>query len=370
MPNNGTTTSGINGTTTISTVISSGAANATTSSNGTIITFPSASSTMNVTSLSTTVELTSTPSIASDFTFVTGSSLLVATTSSSTPSATATDPDQPATTLSILPQSTTAAADSTPTQPVLPNNIPWQILPPTGAHPGDGDLGGYTEISLLFDTALNWLFVATNQNSSSEIFAWMPPILQTLLQTTWNGWIPSDSVDTLAQQLRVASSPFYTALPSPYKDLAVHVVPSFPVETANNDGTPGSGSGSSSDTTGASSSSKTREDAIIGVISSLGAIALLILAFLVFRAVKQRRELAHRRLSDPGQNAEFIGAPPEDHEFDRDSVGGQRRRSFYYAADSLRSAQPTAAEDPFNPGMRERRPPIGAPILRDNTMNW
>ena len=196
-----------------------------------------------------------------------------------------------------------------------------------------------------------------------------------LLQTEFLAWIPKDAVDTLAQQLKVTSSAFYTALGAPYSDLASHVVSSFPVETTS--GSDGSGTGNTgSSSVGTSASSKTRENAIIGVVTSLGAITLLILAFLVYRAIKQRRELAHRRLSDPHQN-DFIGAPPDNHEFDRDSVGGQRRRSFYYAADSLRGfaehsapVPSAAAEDPFNPGMRERRPVIGTPILRDNTMNW
>ncbi|EIW59610.1 uncharacterized protein TRAVEDRAFT_121219, partial [Trametes versicolor FP-101664 SS1] len=396
-----------NDTTTFS---ASGNATTTTASNGTVISFPSiTSASMNFTSLSTsTIPLTSTPSVNSEFTFVTQSSLFIAPTSSSTPTTTATDPDTPVTTLSISPVSS-QAADTKPTAPALPTNLPLQIFPAEGSHPGDPDLSNYSLISILFDSALNWKFVAQNSTSSSQIFAWMSPILQTalnltqsqiktyelkvyapsdytgpddiaLLQTMWLGWIPGQTVDDLAQQLKVTSSLFYTALPSPYKDLAEHVVSSFPVTNApGSTSTDTNSGGSSGASSSASSSSKTREDAIIGVVSSLGAIALLILAFLVFRAVKQRRELAHRRLSDaPGQN-EFIGAPPEeDHEFDRDSVGGQRRRSFYYAADSLRGAEPQApvqqvpaySEDPFNPTMRERRPPIGAPILRDNTMNW
>lgn len=260
-------------------------------------------------------------------------------------------------------------------------------------------MGGYTGVSLLFDSGLNWNFVVNNENSSSQIFAWMSPILQAalslppdqvktyqlrvhvpddykstddmnLLETMWLGWVPSDSVDLLAQQLKVTSSAFYTALSSPYSDLAKHIVSSFPVRSVATDNTGTNGGSSEAESSGATGSSKTREDAIIGVVSSLGAITLLILAFLVFRAVKQRRELAHRRLSDPHEH-DFIGAPPADHEFDRDSVGGQRRRSFYYAADSLRGAEShEVTEDPFNPGMRERRPVIGTPILRDNTMNW
>ena len=196
-----------------------------------------------------------------------------------------------------------------------------------------------------------------------------------LLQTMYLAYIPSDDVEPLAQQLKVASSQFYTALPTPYSELSAHVVSSFPVTSVPDTSSSSSGSSGSSGSSSGSSSSKTREDAIIGVVSSLGAITLLILAFLVARAVKQRRALAHRRLSDP-REAEFVGAPPADHEFDRDSVGGQRRRSFYYAADSLRSMgeHSPSADDPFNPqagaGMRERRPVIGTPILRDNTMNW
>ncbi|KAI0629860.1 hypothetical protein C8Q77DRAFT_1220048 [Trametes polyzona] len=380
--------------------------NSTVISTGTVISFPSITATnMSFTSLSTST-IAATPSVNSEFTFVTQSSLFLATTPSSSVAPTVSNPDEPTASFTVTPLSS-AAADSKPTQAPLPSNIPLEIFPATGSQPGDPDLVGYSEISILFDSALNWKFVVQNSTSSSQIFAWMTPILLTsltlassqvktwklmyfrpddytgpediqLLQTKWLGWIPSDSVDDLAQQLKVTSSAFYTALPSPYKDLAAHVVSSFPVVDAP--GVSDSSGGSSAATSSGSSSSKTRENAIIGVVSSLGAIALLILAFLVFRAVKQRRELAHRRLSDPHQT-EFIGAPPEDHEFDRDSVGGQRRRSFYYAADSLRGAEQQQqqqqnasgaaySEDPFNPTMRERRPPIGAPILRDSTMNW
>lgn len=100
------------------------------------------------------------------------------------------------------------------------------------------------------------------------------------------------------------------------------------------------------------------------------------LAFLVVRALKQRRDLAHRRLSDAPQGGDmYVGARPENQDFDRDSVGGQRRRSFYYAEDSLRDGIPVGAgENVSEAGMRERRPVnanmIGTPVLRDNTMNW
>ncbi|RPD56166.1 hypothetical protein L226DRAFT_583364 [Lentinus tigrinus ALCF2SS1-7] len=378
------------------------------SSNGTIISLPSVtSSSIAFNTTSTSFSLSVTPSINSQFTFVTDTSLAVASQPSSTgtPTSSLTDPDEPTTTFTVNPSS---AADTKPTQAPLPSGLPTQIFPAEGSKPSDPDLSGYSLISLLFDSGLNWEFVVKNTNSSSQIFAWMSPLLQAslsltadqvktyqlrvhvpddyksaadigLLETMWLAWIPNQSVDVLAQQLKVLSSAFYTALSSPYSDLAKHVVSTFPVTsvstTTDNGSGSGSGSGSSdASSSGASSSSKTRENAIIGVVTSLGAITLLILGFLVFRAIKQRRELAHRRLSDPHEQ-EFVGAPPDDHEFDRDSVGGQRRRSFYYAADSLRTAQDhnatgAVSEDPFNPNMRERRPVIGTPILRDNTMNW
>lgn len=201
------------------------------------------------------------------------------------------------------------------------------------------------------------------------------------LSTLFLAYIPSDQVDTLAQQIRAEQSQFYTRLAPPYSTLAHHVVASFPVDAASASGAPGSSpvdssnGNSSADTESTSSSSKTREDAIIGVVSSLGAITLLVLAFLVVRAVKQRRELAHRRLSDQSAADQYVGARPENQDFDRDSVGGARRRSFYYAEDSLRGfegARPAGDADVS--AMRERRPVnanmISTPVLRDNTMAW
>lgn len=195
------------------------------------------------------------------------------------------------------------------------------------------------------------------------------------LETMYLAYIPTGQVNALAQQLLVKTSEFYTALGSPYDQLANHVIPSFPIDTVQAPGgTPAnpSNNDTSGNATSSSGSSKTREDAIIGVVSSLGAVTLIVLAFLVVRAVKQRRALAHRRLSDPsggaGDERDFVGARPNGQEFDRDSVGGQRRRSFYYAEDSLRGYEDNEQT------MRERRPVnaqmIGAPVLRDNTMNW
>ena len=140
-----------------------------------------------------------------------------------------------------------------------------------------------------------------------------------------------------------------------------------------------SSGGGEPDTSSATSSkaSNARLDAIIGVCSALGGIALMILGFLLYRNFKRRREMAHRRLSDPVVSE---GVPAPGHQFDRDSVGGQRRRSFYFAEDSLRGYVQAPVNDEVYDhrtpagGMRERRTivpgTISAPILRDNTLNW
>lgn len=190
------------------------------------------------------------------------------------------------------------------------------------------------------------------------------------LLTTWEGYVPADLVSTLASLISNGKSIFYTGQSSSIATaLAACVDPSMAL-----DAIPGPTPGGSSSSGSSSSGSSVRQDAIIGVVSSLGAIAIMIIAYVGYTAYRRRRALAHRRLSD---NA-YVGVRPEGQEFDRDSVGGQRRRSFYYAEDSLRGYQSTRAEeggyDHHVTNMRERRTiqpgAISTPILRESTMNW
>ncbi|KZT67093.1 hypothetical protein DAEQUDRAFT_673955 [Daedalea quercina L-15889] len=391
------------------------------STSSAVISFPSqnTSTSLSFTSLSTLTSTTSysriTPSQNSQ-TFLTQTTLILASSSSSSspPSSSLTDPDQPTSTSSI--PSTIVSASASPSQAALPANLPVRIYPSTQAQPDDID-GDYTLISLLYKSSLNWVTVANNTESSAQIFEWMPTILQYALNvsesqvqqyalqpwepetytgpededellTVWLAYIPSDQVNNLAEQIKVPTSSFYTALVSPYSTLAEQVDPSFQVDSVSVSGTGGSSSGSGSNTgssssnaasSSGSSASETRKNAIIGVVTSLGAVALIALAFLSIRAIKKRRELAHQRLAEPADM--YDGSRPDGQEFDRDSVGGQRRRSFYFAADSLRGfsevANSAAAFDQRvspDSGMRERRGvmpgAISTPILRENTMNW
>lgn len=190
-------------------------------------------------------------------------------------------------------------------------------------------------------------------------------------------YIPSDQVSALAAQIKVKSSAFYTGSSGIGAALAERVDSSFAINSVSNPNAGTSGnSGSGNTSSSSSASSKTRQDAIIGVVSALGAIALAILGLLLYRSWKRHQDLSHRRLSDTGA----VGARPEGREFDRDSLGGQRRRSFYYAEDSLTGGQGGGSDDHYDyrtspeGNTRERRPilpgTISTPYLQQSSMNW
>ncbi|KAJ7619053.1 hypothetical protein B0H17DRAFT_964927, partial [Mycena rosella] len=262
----------------------------------------------------------------------------------------------------------------------------------------------------LFDGYLDWDFVCTSSVSSTQLFAMMPLILATaigtssdevktfalqvripdtytstddksLLQTLFLAYIPLDSVDTLQLALKSKNSLFYTGVNNDVATaLASHIVSAFALNSVA-DPDPSSGQGSASDSAqGAMSQSKTRQDAIIGVVTALGVIAVLVLIFLAFRRSAAARSSRITALSDPPDMA--AGARPDGREFDQDSVGGQRRRSFYFAEDSLRGFQGERPEDNAqydsrnggSPNMMQRRnvmpAAISAPILQQSSMNW
>ncbi|KAF9809588.1 hypothetical protein IEO21_07359 [Rhodonia placenta] len=414
------TSSGLSSTASLNATSSASAsANA---SSSVIISFPSSassSSSFSFSSLSTITsssasfsKFTATPSFESQFSYVTESTLILASptsTFSSSSVSSQTNPDQPTSTFSFASQSVSATAS--PTAAPLPTWLPTTIVPPTQLDIAEIP-NNYTAVNILFQNTLNWALVANNTESSGQIFEWMPTlvasslgistldVMQYALQvyqpdtytgpddasqllTLWVAYVPTNQVSSLAQQLKDKNSQFYTGFNPPYSTLAAQVDAAFSVNSGSAPPAGGSGGGGSSNNGGSSgsSASKTREDAIIGVVTSLGAITLIILAFLVARAVKQRRALAHQRLAEPIDPG-YDGARPDGQEFDRDSLGGQRRRSFYYAADSLRgfsemsNAAAATYESSAGPdgGMRERRTVapgmISTPVLRDNTMNW
>ena len=346
---------------------------------------------------------------------------------SRTTASTLSDPDQEVTDIALSELAPTAA--TTFSVAPLPTGLPNKIYPVNRLSPNT-DLEGLTLISILFSSALNWPFVVGDSRSSSQLFAWVPVLITNALEvdptavktyalqvyipttyrspsdatdlgTMWLGYVPSDMVDELASLIKAKNSRFYTAAPNQVaRALAQHVNSGFSLRSVpdpNAGGSPGGGGGGSQ--SGATSDgSKSRQDAIIGVVSALGAIAVIVLVFLVYRSLKRRQEMAHRRLSDPPTAADLAGYRQQGHDFDQDSIGGQRRRSFYFAEDSLRGTQAQDEsysylqhqQQPYQGGgygataygggngqqqMSQRRGVpqggvISAPILRESSMNW
>ena len=349
-----------------------------------------------------------TPPPQSQFSFVTESSLLLSqmsTTSSGQVSLT--NPDAPTTTISVQP----TAPQS------LPTNLPSRIYPFGGAT-NNAVNSTVSLVSLLFDNDLSWSFVVNNQDSAGQLLSWTPFLITSALGlsqnqvqtyclqvfipsdyagpqdaskllTNWLGYMPNDMIDVLANELMVKASAFYTSAPMPYVELAQHVNTAYAIQLTQPNVIPGSGninSGGSNGSGSNNSSSNTKKNVIIGVVASLGGVTVLILAVLVVRSYKKRQELAHRRLSDP--NVPNDPYPERDgRDFDQDTVGGQRRRSYYFAEDSLRGYQEVPQAGPSTlqvnaahtfmsspEQMRERRPVapavISAPVLQQSSLNW
>src|SRR5437870_4244464 len=123
-------------------------------------------------------------------------------------------------------------------------------------------------------------------------------------------------VDTLAAEIKAKNSAFYTGSTGVSGELAARVVAGFAINSVPDPKAVGA-SGPSAGLSSASKQAKVRQDAIIGVVTTLGAIAIIILLVLAFRSLSRRRELAHRRLSEPPGGA-YIGARPSGQDFDQD----------------------------------------------------
>lgn len=192
------------------------------------------------------------------------------------------------------------------------------------------------------------------------------------LGTLWCGYIPTADVDILSQDILAKQSAFYTGSDDPVAlSLARHVEPGFMILSVSD---PSSDNAGGLNPSSSGDGRKSRQDIIVGVVTSLGGIALLVFGFLAYRMMASRA-VAHRRLSD-SPDADQAGVRPEGQDFDQDSVGGARRRSFYYAEDSLRGFQGEGQDELAGPSaMTQRRTIlpgtlISAPILRENTLNW
>ncbi|KAH7336872.1 hypothetical protein B0J17DRAFT_695498 [Rhizoctonia solani] len=310
-----------------------------------------------------------------------------------------TDPD------AVMTTSASTTQAGTPTTTVaFPSALPTRIVPLVGGVNPERDadqLKGYSLISLLFNSQLNWAFVTQHAEATGQLFAYTPVMiqnalglsadqvktfaLQALTPSTFTGdaseirtmflaYIPSDQVDNLAAQLRAKQSPLYvsqtTTIPA---QLASLLDPSLPVNAVSTGSsgttTPNSGGNGSSGSNGQASTEanqdRTRRDAIIGVCTAFGVVFAAVIGFFLFKKAQRKREQAHRPISPMYEHART----PE-----------ERPRSFFFAEDSLRGYQSGGAHavtDEYNyrQAPSHRRVPIqtsaiSAPVLRESSLNW
>lgn len=129
-------------------------------------------------------------SIDSQYQFITASSFLIAPTPTTTTlPATLTDPDAALSTVSLQAGATAV----TLTAGVIPSNIPMFITPPADENPVPlgTSLDGYTQISILFQMTVNWVWVLDSPETAAQILAYIPPLITTSLNTD------SDSLRTV-----------------------------------------------------------------------------------------------------------------------------------------------------------------------------
>ena len=269
------------------------------------------------------------------------------------------------------------------------------------------------------------------------------------LGTVFLGYIPKDSVTTLQSQLLTKNSELYKGSTGVPKQIAQFIDGTFPVTAVNLDtpvvGTT-TGSGSTSNGSGSNgssdsgNSSESRRDAIIGVCAAFGAVLCGVVGWWAWQSWKRKQDAANRRLTyqstgagDMSQLGGGYGATTQG-AYGATAVGGgagmasygqtlspfddnmaaprrasrdpfmdgqgslngseesddwdSRRRSYFYAEDSLRGYSAPREEEEgitFTQVMREQQgktgpPPvrrvpiqantISAPILRESSLNW
>ncbi|KZP01290.1 hypothetical protein CALVIDRAFT_455599, partial [Calocera viscosa TUFC12733] len=270
----------------------------------------------------------------------------------------------------------------------------------------------------LFQAQLNWVFVVNNVESASQLFAFCPVLLANALgidtdsvetvaleayqPANYNGnedelltvflaYIPDDYVQYLQAQVQTKNSPLYYSSTGVAHQLAGFIDPAFPVTAMA--APPPSGDTAAS----ASSTSNTqRRDAIIGVVTAVGGILLLAALWFGRRWYKRRQETAHQQLpanSPAASDISPIGSAgigtgvgvaiaPERNSPSPEMMH-ERRRSFFFAEDSLRGyMDPTATStvDPLHEYQQQQRGTrrtspiethqISQPILRQSSLNW
>ncbi|CAH7666695.1 expressed protein [Phakopsora pachyrhizi] len=221
--------------------------------------------------------------------------------------------------------------------PVFPSTLPRYIVP-TGA-PSSAPVNT-TLISILFTDELNWPWLVTNSNASSQVLVFMPALISSSLgipneQVTtqslqayqpadydskneagmlalWLGYIPSQYVDALQAMIKSPQSQFYHNPDPLLNALAKTVDPSFPITSFTHKApvskvTTAGADEAQGDTTPVD---KGQKIAVIASVTTCGAAILAI--GIIFAARRSKRKLLSRqgsssRLEEGGPLT--IGAP-------------------------------------------------------------
>ncbi|PLW05555.1 hypothetical protein PCASD_25858 [Puccinia coronata f. sp. avenae] len=259
----------------------------------------------------------------------------------------------PVTSLFVNPGPAPAVGTSTPAPPVetaapspgtspkkssstpFPSSWPRYIVPTNAP---SSPPSNSTLVSILFTDALNWPWLVTNSNASSQVLVFMPQLIASTLQipedqvvtqslqayqpanfnpnhaasmlTLWLGYIPSQYVGQLQAMIRAPQSRFYTN-PSPVlKALAKTVDPSLPISTYEKK-TPASQAAANPPAGDDGDSSTTSTGQKIAVIASVTTCGAAILAIgLVIAARQSRRRMVGRSVpGSAGSSSLRIGAP-------------------------------------------------------------
>ncbi|KNZ57885.1 uncharacterized protein VP01_204g10 [Puccinia sorghi] len=242
-----------------------------------------------------------------------------------------TPPPSVETTLPSTGEAQHKKASSTP----FPSSWPRYIVP---ANAPTSTPANSTLISILFTEALNWPWLVTNSNASSQVLVFMPQLIASTLQipedqvvtqslqayqpanfnpnnqasmlALWLGYIPSQYVDELQAMIHAPQSRFYNN-PSPVlRALAKTVDPSLPISSYEKK-TPASQAAANPAFGDEGDSPATSQGQKIAVIASVTTCGAAILAIGLVIVARQSRRRMHGS-SLPGSNGSSslrIGAP-------------------------------------------------------------
>ncbi|KAG0149355.1 hypothetical protein CROQUDRAFT_329228 [Cronartium quercuum f. sp. fusiforme G11] len=240
-----------------------------------------------------------------------------------------------------------------------------------------------TLISILFSNSLNWPWLVTNSNASSQVLVFMPALVSTALHidpsqvvtqslqayqptsfnannegsmlTIWLGYIPNQYVDELQAMLKAPQSAFYNQDNPIYTALGKTIDSSLPITTFSSQAHAAQQAAAVSASSDQSSpaADSGQKMAVIASVTSCGAAILAIGLFLVARQSKQnlKRGGAAFPGAGTGRNLRpFQLSPNHRLQISSPVIGTLRHsagHSQYYGQGTRRQSEPLAQLQSF-----------------------